>query len=149
MPDDITAWADSFKEVVEETQNALCANVAETTKALFKTVVVYSPHKFFGSRYSVGQFMANWQVGSDIASSPILGIVATPQQKIDEINSKITPEFFKTNKSAFMINCLDYADKVEYEGWKITAPYMPVDKATSGWSGEAPITRSITDYMGV
>ena len=149
MPDDITAWADSFKLVVEETQNALCENVAETTKSLFKTIVTYSPHKFYGSKYSVGQFMANWQVSATLPDYAIYGVTLTPQQKITDIEQTITPQFFKTHESAFMVNCLDYADKVEYEGWKITAPYMPVNRATAGWSGEAPVTRAIIAQTGV
>ena len=146
--DEVEQWANDIQDWITQTEEAIYTDISNTVVGLFNLVVDYSPHYFKGSKYSTGQFVANWQVGDSAAMAPILGIKSTPEAKKAEIRAKLTPDYFRYNKSAYIVNCLVYAPKVEYEGWKITSAYMPIKRALAGYSGEAPVTRAIIQSIG-
>lgn len=135
--EDIAAWA-------AEAQNELGFACAEKTRQLFKAVVMNSP-EFPTARYSTGKFIANWNVGPN-ANLSVTEATSNKIAKIADIESTIYDDFFFTHPEAFILNNVDYTDKVEYMGWTITGPYQPVSHAYQQyWAGEAPVARAIAD----
>lgn len=118
---------DAIKQFAEETPREIAEETAKVTRGIFNTIVDYSP-------YLTGRFIANWQIGPTDVNFSTMG-TDTWLSKQAEINKTITPDYFLTHSAAYMVNNVDYAHNVEYDGWRITVAYAPVGKTLGKYSG--------------
>lgn len=107
----IAQWA-------SETQIVVAEETAKIARNVFYKVVYNSP-------YRTGMFIGNWQIAPTKNTTATLN-KETQAQKIAEINSVITDDYFLMHDTVVMFNNVDYAHNVEYDGWKRTGPYAPV-----------------------
>lgn len=113
---EIAEWASTVQQEIYEES-------AQATRQLFHYVINLSPKK-------TGRFLANWQIGNSIPYYSISS-TSTYEAKNADVESIINNDFFLFNKSAYIINNVDYAKQVEEDGWRLTQPYAPVAKAIS------------------
>lgn len=127
------AFAKSMKEWCADTQQECSEAVVKVAKKLFKQIVENSPEKGKG-RYSKGHFMRNWIV-SDTANLLELPGETTSSAKNAEIDSVLQPDYFLDHHSVHFSNATEYANNVEFSGWKDpsrhmnTEEYRPVGRA--------------------
>lgn len=133
---DIAAWA-------SETQNWIGDATSNEAKLLFSRVVEYSPRQGIAP-FSTGHFIHNWTVSNSPLYFEKAG-TTTSSQKIAEINSFITDEYFFMNKKIYLTNATSYAGQVEQDGWVRTDAYAPVVKAFGNFG--APVTKAFAASM--
>lgn len=119
---EIDAWCEEVKKEVLNRVRLFTIDVLTTT-VRFSPEVNVAP-------YAKGHFIANWNVAyTKVRSTTSMTMNAA--QKIAEIESKITLDYFNKYSSVHMTNNLDYADKVENKGWVRTEAYAPIARTAA------------------
>ena len=141
---DIGTWADEIKVVTAK-------EISQFTRGLFTSVVMNSPEPVGGlaptGKFSSGHFVHNWNVGKSIEIGEVAG-TETKMNKVAKIKQEITDDFFLVNREAYLSNSTSYAYDVEYNGWRITPAYKPIQYAYDLYvAGQAPIARSIAGVI--
>ena len=122
-------------EWCKEVEQEIFTRVRLFTIDVLSTCIKFSPEMPPGSLgvvapYSKGHFIANWNVSySKVHTTTSLSMTAV--QKIADIESTISKDYFKTYSSVHMTNSLSYADNVENVGWTRTQAYAPVAKTAN------------------
>lgn len=114
--DTIDSWCVDTKEV-------LLTKTQEFAQQSLITAVQMSP-------VLTGRFVNNWNLGTSVSNYSTIG-TSTRDAKIAEIKNLITKEYMLTNGKVVMSNNVDYANKVEYDGWARTPQYAPVGRTIS------------------
>ena len=111
---------DMVFEVAEES--------SEAVRKLFVDVVEFSPSPEMGSRYSTGRFIANWMIGA-VPVNRTINSTSTLSNKIQMVRAEVTDSHFLQYDTIYLLNSLDYAHNVEFDGWNRTGAYAPVAQA--------------------
>ena len=121
--DAITAWC-------SEAQHNIADKTRDVAIDIFARAIDESPdvNDNMGG-FSVGHFMANWQVGLTPSSGERAGTM-TREARLSQLKREITQDWFLRNDSIVLFNTASYAKAVEEGiGWIRTPGYMPVAKA--------------------
>lgn len=132
---DIMEWA-------SDSQQWSSAECAETVRAIYKRIVMYSPNQYVG-KYSQGHFNKNWRLGETKQIGEIEGTV-TPQQKYTEIDMFVDDDYFLNHPSGqvTMTNSTEYITEIEYKGWVKR-------NGSPGHPAYAPVATALAEFVGV
>ena len=115
-------------EWCNEVSEKIYMKVSLFTIDVLTATIKFSP-KVGVAPFATGRFVANWNVSpTKNTTTSIQTMTAT--QKINEITTQLSPDYFKNYNVVHMTNSLDYADKVENKGWSRgpDQAYAPVAK---------------------
>ena len=124
------SFFDAIKDFTEDVPKEIAKESATITKLIFESILEESP-------YDSGRFIGNWHIGpTDISYSTLDKTTALIKQT--EVLSVITPEYFMKYDKAYMVNNVDYAKRIEEDGWADMGgrgKYAPVGKTLGKFSG--------------
>lgn len=134
---DIKDWANTVeKEIAQDT--------AILTRTVFTMIIDRSP-------VASGRFMANWHIGpTDVNYS--VNTTADWDAKIAELHRVIPLDYFLSHNTAYMVNNVFYAKRVEEDGWGDVGgrmAYAPVAKTFMKiGNGFAPVGQTLGAIAG-
>lgn len=133
----ISDWAN-------ETQDEVAVESARIATTIFTMIVDRSP-------VLTGRFVANWLIGPTDANYSVNSTMSW-DQKIADIKSTITKDYFKTHDRVYMVNNVNYAKRIEEDGWGDMggrSAYAPVAGALKKiGNGFAPVGQTMGAIAG-
>jgi len=127
---------DIFKKDLDVLRGKVQKCIIDTAKDAFTEVVNFSPEPMNSKKgYSLGSYVLSHRVSLDGSEDKSITLIEDEDKaaalKAMARKKDITKALVVVGTDVIISNNIDYADEVEFEGWRWTEPYATYSKASA------------------